>query len=67
VIVLQNSFPDSAFGTLSGSTTLTINWYPGTNLQKLPHALSNGDAVRIRGLVFLTCSKFNMIARRITR
>lgn len=58
--------PDSAFAALSGSTTVTIYWQVGTDLHNLPHALTNGDAVRVRGLVFFTGSKFNMIARRIT-
>jgi len=58
--------PDSAFAMLSGLTNVTVYWQPGTDLHNLPHALSNGDAVRIRGLVFFTGSKFNMIARRIT-
>jgi hypothetical protein len=58
--------PDSAFAMLSGSTSITIYWQPGTDLHNLPHALTNGDAVRIRGLLFFTGSKFNMIARRIT-
>ncbi|MBI3645687.1 MAG: DUF4382 domain-containing protein [Acidobacteriales bacterium] len=57
---------DSAFAMLSGSTTVTIYWQPGTDLNHLPHALTNGDAVRVRGLLFFTGSKFNMIARRIT-
>lgn len=57
---------DSAFAMLSGLTTVTVYWQPGTDLHNLPHALANGDAVRIRGLVFFTGSKFNMIARRIT-
>ncbi len=57
---------DSAFAMLSGSTSVTIYWQPGTDLHNLPHALTNGDAVRIRGLVFFTGNNFNMIARRIT-
>ncbi|MBI3475134.1 MAG: hypothetical protein HY010_05340 [Acidobacteria bacterium] len=57
---------DSAFATFSGSTTATIYWQPGTDLHNLPHTLTNGDAVRVRGLLFFTGSKFNMIARRIT-
>lgn len=56
---------DSAFAMLSGSTSVTIYWQPGTDLHNLPHALTNGDAVRVRGLLFFTGSKFNMIARRI--
>lgn len=57
---------DSAFAMLSGSTTVTVFWQPGTDLHNLSHTLTNGDAVRIRGLVFFTGTKFNMIARRIT-
>lgn len=58
---------DSAFAMLSGKTTLTVSWQPKTDLHKLAHALTNGDTVRIRGLVFFTGSGFNMIARRITQ
>jgi hypothetical protein len=57
---------DSAFAMLSGSTSVTIYWQPGTDLHNLPHALTNGDAVRVRGLLFFTGSGFSMIARRIT-
>jgi hypothetical protein len=57
---------DSAFAMLSGSTTVTIFWQPGTDVSNLPHALANNDAVRVRGLLFFTGSQFNMIARRIT-
>lgn len=56
---------DSAFAMLSGSTTVTIFWQPGTDVSNLPHALANGDTVRVRGLLFFTGSEFNMIARRI--
>ena len=59
--------PDSAFAMLSGSTSVTVYWQPGTDLHDLPHALTNGDAVRVRGLLFFSGSKFNMIARRITQ
>ncbi|HEX9112422.1 MAG TPA: hypothetical protein VF845_13160 [Terriglobales bacterium] len=57
---------DSAFAMLSGSTSVTVHWQPGTDVSNLPHALTNGDAVRVRGLLFFTGSQFNMIARRIT-
>jgi hypothetical protein len=58
---------DSAFAMLSGSTTVTIFWQPGTDVTNLPHALASGDAVRVRGLLFFTGSQFNLLARRITR
>jgi hypothetical protein len=57
---------DSAFAMLAGSTTVTIFWQPGTDVHNLAHALTNGDAVRVRGLLFFTGSGINMIARRIT-
>ena len=57
---------DSAFAIASVSTTVTVYWQPGTDVHNLPHALTNGDAVRVRGLVFFSGSSFNMIARRIT-
>jgi hypothetical protein len=55
---------DSAFAMLSGKTSLTVFWQPGTDLHNLA-SVSNGDSVRVRGLVFFTGSSFNMIARRI--
>ena len=59
--------PDSAFAMLAGTTTVTVYWQNGTDLNDLSHALTNGDTLRVRGLLFFTGSKFNMIARRITR
>ena len=56
---------NSAFAILSGSTTITVSWQPKTDLHNLPHALTNGDKVRVRGLAFSTETGFNMIARRI--
>ena len=58
---------DSVFATLSGSTTVSVFWQPGTDVRGLPHAPANGDSVRVRGLLFFTGSGFNMIARRITQ
>jgi len=49
---------------VSGQTTATVFWQPGTNLHNLT-SVNNGDSVRVRGLVFFTGSSFNMIARRI--
>ncbi|HEY2859268.1 MAG TPA: DUF5666 domain-containing protein [Terracidiphilus sp.] len=57
---------DSAFAMLSGQTQVTIFWQPGTNLQKLG-SVSNGDKIRVRGLVFDGGTSFNMIAARITK
>ena len=55
---------DSAFAILSGKTTLTVFWQPGTDLHNLS-SVNNGDTVQVRGLVFFTGSGFNLIARRI--
>jgi len=57
---------DSAFAMLSGKTQLTVYWQPGTDLHKLA-TVSNGDTIRVRGLVFFTGTSFNMIARRIDK
>lgn len=56
---------DSAFAMLSGSSTLTVFWQPGTDISNLPQGLKNGQTVRVRGLVFSTSAGFNLIARRI--
>ncbi len=55
---------DSAFAMLSGQTTVTVFWQPGTDLHNLAN-VNNGDKLRVRGLVFFTGSSFNVIARRI--
>jgi hypothetical protein len=57
---------DSAFAMLSGATSVTVDWQAGTDVSNLAHALTNGDVVRVRGLLFFTGTQFNMIARRIT-
>jgi len=64
VIFTLNVASDSAFDMLSGKTQVTVFWQPGTDLHKLT-SVSNGDTVRVRGLVFFTGASFNMIARRI--
>jgi hypothetical protein len=55
---------DSVFAMLSGKSSVTVYWQPGTDLHKLSK-VNNGDTVRVRGLVFYTGTGFNMIARRI--
>jgi hypothetical protein len=55
---------DSAFAMLSGQTTVTVFWQPGTELHNVA-SVKNGDTVRVRGLVFFTGTSFNMIAKRI--
>ncbi len=55
---------DSAFAMLSGQTTVTVFWQPGTNLHNVT-SVNNGDTVQVRGLVFFGSGGVNMIARRI--
>ncbi len=55
---------DSYLGVLSGQTTVHVFQQPGTHNKF--GTISNGSAVRVRGLLFWTGSTFNMIARRIT-
>ena len=50
---------------LSGQTQVMVFWQPGTDLKNLT-AVSNGQTIRVRGLVFYTGTGFNMVARRIT-
>ena len=59
-----NLDPKSAFAVLSGQTTVTVFWQPGTDLHHLS-SVNNNNTVRVRGLVFFTGTGFNMIARRI--
>jgi Domain of unknown function (DUF5666)/Domain of unknown function (DUF4382) len=57
----------SAFALVSNQATLTVFRQPGTELKNLT-ALSNGQPVRVRGLVFFdtATSSFTMVAGRIT-
>lgn len=55
---------DSAFAMLSGQTTVTVFWQPGTELHGAT-SVKNGDSVRVRGLVFFSGSNFKLIAKRI--
>jgi DNA/RNA endonuclease YhcR with UshA esterase domain len=57
---------DSAFATASGQIAVIVFWQPGTDLHNLG-SVSNGDTVRVRGLIFWTGSQFKMIARRISQ
>jgi Domain of unknown function (DUF5666) len=57
---------DSAFSILSGQSTVHVLWQPGTDLHGLT-AISNGDSIRVRGLVFFNGSTATIIARRIDK
>jgi hypothetical protein len=57
----------SAFALVSQQSTLTVFQQPGTELKNIT-ALSNGQTVRVRGLVFFdtVSSSYRMVAGRIT-
>jgi Domain of unknown function (DUF5666) len=52
----------SAFGTLSGVTTVPVTIVSGTNLKVTPTA---GATVRVRGLVFVNAGAYSAIAIRV--
>jgi len=56
-----NVSPTSAFGTLSGATTVQVMFANGANLQTTPTA---GNTIRVRGLVFVNGTTYTMIAVR---
>jgi Domain of unknown function (DUF5666) len=56
-----NVSPTSAFGTLSGATTVTVTFANGAALKTTPTA---GAAIRVRGLVFVNGTAYSIIAVR---
>jgi Domain of unknown function (DUF5666) len=56
-----NVSPTSAFGTLSGATTVAVTFAPGANIKVTPVA---GATIRVRGLVFVNGTTYSMIAVR---
>jgi hypothetical protein len=57
---------DAAFSILSGTSSIQVLWQPGTDLHGIT-AVSNGDSIRVRGLVFFNGSTATIIARRIDK
>lgn len=57
---------DAAFSILSGTPAIQVIWQPGTDLHGLSK-VSNGDSIRVRGLVFFNGTAASMIARRIDK
>jgi hypothetical protein len=51
----------SAFGTLSGATTVPVTFANGANIKTVPTA---GSTIRVRGLVFFNAGAYSMIAVR---
>jgi hypothetical protein len=56
---------DSAFALLTGSTTLTVVKQPGTELKGIS-SISDGQAVRARGLLFFDGTNYTLVAKRIS-
>jgi hypothetical protein len=56
-----NVSPTSAFGTLSGATTVPVTFANGATLKTTPVA---GATIRVRGLVFINGTAYSMIAVR---
>jgi hypothetical protein len=54
-----NVSPTSAFGTLSGATTVSVTFANGADMQTPPTA---GATIRVRGLVFVNGTTYSMIA-----
>lgn len=57
--------PDSAFALLTGSSTLTVVKQPGTELKGIS-SIFDGEAVRVRGLLFFNGASYTMVASRVT-
>jgi hypothetical protein len=56
-----NVSPTSAFGTLSGATTVAVTFANGATLKTTPVP---GATIRVRGLVFVNGTTYSMIAVR---
>jgi hypothetical protein len=56
-----NVSPTSAFGTLSGATSVAVTFANGATLKTTPVA---GSTIRVRGLVFVNGTTYSMIAVR---
>ncbi len=55
---------DSAYSTLTGSTTVTVFQQAATELWGMS-ALSNGSTVHVRGLLFFDAGAYKLVASRI--
>ena len=55
---------DSAFATMTGSTTVTVFQQAGTELWGLT-AITNGSTVHVRGLLLFDAGKYKLVAGRI--
>jgi len=55
---------DSVFAMLTGQTTVTVFVQPSTEVRTTP---ANGASVQVRGLLFFTAGKYNLVAHRIAQ
>ena len=55
---------DSAFATLTGTTSITVFQQPGTELRGMT-TITNGSTVHARGLLFLDAGAYKLVAGRI--
>ena len=55
---------DSAFATLTGTTSITVFQQPGTELRGMT-TITNGSTVHARGLLFLDAGTYKLVAGRI--
>jgi hypothetical protein len=53
---------NSAFGALTGQSTVAVSIVSGTNLKVTP---VNANTVRVRGLIFFNAGSYSMIASRV--
>ncbi len=55
---------DSAFATLTGSTTMTVFQQAGTELRGMT-TITNGSTVHVRGLLFFDAGTYKLVAGQI--
>jgi hypothetical protein len=55
---------DAAFASLTGTTTITVFQQTGTELRGMT-AITNGNAVQVRGLLFFDAGTYKLVASRI--
>jgi hypothetical protein len=57
---------DSMFAKLTGLTTITVYQQSATKLKNIP-PISNGDTLRVRGLLFLDGTQYRMVASHVLK
>jgi Domain of unknown function (DUF5666)/Domain of unknown function (DUF4382) len=57
---------DSMFAKLSGLTTVTVYQQSATKLKNIA-SINNGDAIRVRGLLFLDGTQYRLVASHVLK